>query len=122
MRKKQKMKGTLEEGVKIPDGVHTGTVVSEELRTVQHNGDEFQYLDFRVSIDDVEEVETLKFGVPYKEKPSINSNFGQLLLQLGVDIGGFDTEKDVVGQQIQYQTITDKKGMARIVIESIKKA
>lgn len=118
---KTKMKGKLEEAVSVPDGLHTGSILGEELREVTlPDGKKTEYLDFKVSVDDFKDVESLKFGVPWYNIPTEKSSLGILLTALGVPLGNFDTEKDIVGKKIQYLTNTDKKGYAKVLLESVK--
>lgn len=115
------VKGKLVKGKKIPDGVHTGTIEEEEIRKTEYQNKEVVYIDFKVSVDDMDN-QTVKFGYPYYENPSDQSGMGKFLQHMGIDIEkGFDTEKDVVGQKIQYQTMTDDSGFARVIPDSIKK-
>jgi len=117
----EKMKGKLRKGIEIPDGVHEGTIVSEDLREQEFQGQTIRYLDFKVSMDDVDKDQTVKFGVPYTEEPTERSQFGKLLSKLGVDLdSAFNTEKDVIGKKIRYQTTTDDKGYAKVVLDTIK--
>jgi len=118
---KTKMKGNLVEAVVVPDGLHKGSILDENLKeVVLPNGKITQYLDFKVSVDDFKEVESLKFGVPWYETPNELSALGVLLQNLGVDLGEFDTSIDIIGKKIQYLTNTDKNGYAKIIIKSIK--
>lgn len=118
----EKMKGKLKEGVKVPEGVHTGTIVEEELRQLEHKGNTIEYLDFKVTVDDFDDVESLKFGVPFSEEPTLYSKYGKLLALCGADLGDFDTEKDIIGKKIRYQTTNDDNGFARVIFDSIKLA
>lgn len=116
----EKMKGILTKGVSIPDGIHKGKIVSEEIRDIEYQGRMISYLDFKVTYDETEN--TIKFGFPHYANPSEKSSLGRFLAKMGVALEEeFDTEKDILGKSIQYQTITDDSGFAKVIIDTIKK-
>lgn len=106
------------ESIQIQDGSHTGTVSKVEFRT-----EPYEYTDVYVKLEglDVE----LKYSCP--TNLSENSKLGRLLQSFGIaptPKTKIDPEKVLVGQKVQFMTLTKKtkegKEFSEIVEDSVK--
>lgn len=108
----------MKEAVQIPDGVHTGFIKS----IVYAERGEFQYVDVRVSMDGIQDI-NVKTGFPAKITP--NSSFGKFLISAGFEVKPGKTVKlsdlreALLDRSVQYTTFTEDV-YARIVNKSIK--
>jgi len=105
------------ESIEIEDGKHNGTItkVIRDLRGEQ----KFDYTDVYIKLDDAD-VE-LKYGCP--SNLSEASKLGKLFVAVGEkpEPGKkVNPEKVLKGKKIQFMTVTNKEGYARIVPDSIK--
>jgi len=102
------------EPVEIEDGKHTGTITRVEFRS-----DPYEYTDIYIKLDEAD-VE-LKYGCP--TNLSENTKLGKLLIALGEKSEkGRKVRIDEVlkGKRVEFMTLVNKEGYARIVPDSIK--
>lgn len=119
---KMALNRTVKEVVEIEEKRHEGSILNVEERKSIYQGKEICYIDFTVSVDDMDNDVTLRVGYP--DNLSNKSGLGIFLLKLGMDItpnSELDIE-DVKGKKISYTTVnqeTDKGIFARIDKKSI---
>lgn len=120
--KKMALNRTVKETIEIEEKRHEGEILSVEERKSIYQGKEICYIDFTVSVDDMENDVTLRLGYP--DNLSNKSGLGIFLMKLGLDISpnsDIDIE-GVIGKKISYSTTnqeTEKGIFARIDKKSV---
>lgn len=125
-----KVKGGEPKTIDIEDGLHKGKIITIDDRTPE--GKDYSYLDVfirtDVKLDDGKDLE-LKVGYPLPEEGegvSPNSALGELISRFTGDDVEIDKEYELedilVGKQVQFQTLTNKKGYAEILKQTLKLA
>lgn len=124
---KTKMEYEMKKGLVIPDGVHIGHIVDEEVRSQQWNGKEISYQDLVVSVEDTlsQDGKPIQIKVSYPASLTENSALNKLLERLGIrlKIGERFDSKTLVGRKVAYQTMTkktDRGEFAEILKETLK--
>lgn len=114
----------------IPEGRHEGTIISVIRRDpVTDKTAKFDYTDYNIQLDNVENKPIIKYGVP--SEVSVDgttgeprTNHAKILKQLGINLKGtIDTDK-VVGMRVSVLVQNEESGrgtFATVVEGSIKR-
>ena len=125
-QEEQKMEYEMKKGLVIPDGVHVGKIVAEEVRNVQWNGKEVSYQDLELTDDSIlVDNKPIRLRVSYPANLSENSALYKTLERLGVrlNIGEKFDSKTLVGRKVAYQTMTkktDRGEFAEVLKDTVK--
>jgi hypothetical protein len=117
------------ESVKIPDGVHEGTI--SDLKKDIRGEYGYEYLDIYIELKDVKDSKgnhvKIKDGMPFNLTP--NTKLGKTTMRFGTTekriASGekLDLEQVFLGREVTFQTLeetTDKGTFARVVDGSLK--
>jgi len=110
------MKLEMKEDKKIRDGSHVGVITGVEYRVKP-----YKYTDIVIELLQDDVTYKIKYGLPTHITPT--SKLGNLLLDFGLTMEtgkSIDPDDYLIGKDVKFMTMTDKKGYSMVVIGSLK--